>query len=165
MISLNYQQSPKSYHVLSKYLAATSQSPSICYPTSALEHLMGSIILQVSDVQLSTSDKSWRCEKHKKGGLIVNLKIKCRQHIIFILVRLISNYSSPPVKVISPLSNEVLIHYIQQNTTTALTTVKAFLSLTTDGLSQGNSLTDKWTTVCLMFSSKTIYHKCDNTQY
>ena len=69
------------------------------------------------ELRTRRSDANWICEKHKKGDWIVKLEIKCRQHVIFILVRLISNYSSPPVKVISPLSKEVLIHYIQLNIT------------------------------------------------
>ena len=81
----------------------------------------------------------WRSEKHKKGGWIKNLKSKAQWNCIFILVRLISNYSSPPVKVISPLSNEVLIYYIQLNITTALTTAKAFLSQNHKSVSQGNT--------------------------
>ena len=58
--------------------------------------------------------KKW---KTQEGGLNCKTENQCNEQDIFILVRLISNYSSPPVKVISPLSNEVLIHYIQLNIT------------------------------------------------
>ena len=48
--------------------------------------------------------------KNTRRGVELKLKNKRSRHDIFILVRLISNYSSPPVQVISPLSNEDLIH-------------------------------------------------------
>ena len=47
---------------------------------------------------------------------------------------------------------------------TALTTAKAFLGLTTNRFLK-EFLLQINEQMCLMFSTKTVYHNCDNTQY
>jgi hypothetical protein len=60
----------------------------------------------------------------RKGGFELGFsKIKTIMTRLVILVRLNSNYSSPPAKVILPLSSEVLIHYNQKITNAQPTVV------------------------------------------